>query len=144
MSGYWRDAEATAAAFTPDGAVRTGDLGWVDDQGRLRLAGRRKEKYVRGGNNVYPVEVEAVLSAHEDVAEIAIVPRADEVMGEVGVAFVVPRSGSDPPTLEQLRDFGARHLARHKLPEQLRIVDALPLTPAEKVDRAALRELLAD
>ena len=62
MSGYWRDPEATAAAFTADGFVRTGDLGWVDDRGRLRLVGRSKEMYVRGGYNVYPVEVEAVLS----------------------------------------------------------------------------------
>ncbi len=68
MSGYWRDPEATAAAFTPDGHVRTGDLGWVDEQGRLRLVGRSKEMYVRGGYNVYPVEVEAVLSQHPAVA----------------------------------------------------------------------------
>ena len=64
MSGYWRDPEATAAAFWPDGFVRTGDLGHLDDQGRLRLVGRAKEMYVRGGYNVYPMEVEAVLAAH--------------------------------------------------------------------------------
>ena len=74
MSGYWRDPEQTAAAFTPDGFVRTGDLGWIDDRGRLRLVGRSKEMYVRGGYNVYPVEVESVLSTHPDVAAIAIVP----------------------------------------------------------------------
>ncbi|GIU89682.1 MAG: hypothetical protein KatS3mg010_0781 [Acidimicrobiia bacterium] len=64
MSGYWRDPDATAAAFTAEGFVRTGDLGWIDDRGRLRLVGRAKEMYVRGGYNVYPVEVEGVLSTH--------------------------------------------------------------------------------
>ncbi len=142
MVGYWDDAPATAAAFTPDGAVRTGDLGWVDDSGRLRLAGRRKEMYVRGGYNVYPVETEAVLAAHPGVADVAVVPRADDVMGEVGVAFVVARDLAAVPSLDELRAFGAENLAHHKLPEQLVVVDALPLTPAEKVDRSALARLL--
>ena len=75
MSGYWRDPEATEAAFTADGFVRTGDLGWLDDQGRLHLVGRSKEMYVRGGYNVFPVEVEGILSTHPDIAAVAIVPR---------------------------------------------------------------------
>ncbi len=89
MSGYWHDDEQTRAAFTDDGFVRTGDLGWIDDRGRLRLVGRSKEMYVRGGYNVYPVEIESVLSTHPDVAAVAIVPRPDDVMGEIGVAAVV-------------------------------------------------------
>ena len=84
--------------------MRTGDLGWIDDRGRLRLVGRSKEMYVRGGYNVYPVEVESVLSTHPDVAAIAIVPRADDVMGEIGVAVVVPRDPARAPTLAELRD----------------------------------------
>ncbi len=75
MSGYWRDPEATAAAFWPDGFVRTGDLGRLDDEGRLRLAGRAKEMYVRGGYNVHPMEVEAVLAAHPAVREVAVISR---------------------------------------------------------------------
>ena len=139
MAGYWDDPDGTAAAFTPDGAVRTGDLGWVDEHGRLRLAGRRKEMYVRGGYNVYPVETEAVLAAHPGVAEIAVVPKADDVMGEIGVAFVVARdAGRAHRSLDDLRAFGAADLAHHKLPEQLVVIDALPLTPAEKIDRRAL------
>src|SRR5204863_3196576 len=104
MSGYWRDPEATRAAFTADGFVRTGDLGWIDEQHRLRLVGRSKEMYVRGGYNVYPVEVEGVLSSHPAVAAVAIVPRVDPVMGEIGVAVVVPRDPDGPPTLASLRD----------------------------------------
>jgi acyl-CoA synthetase (AMP-forming)/AMP-acid ligase II len=143
MSGYWRDPEQTRAAFTADGFVRTGDLGWTDDRGRLRLVGRSKEMYVRGGYNVYPVEIESVLSTHPDVAAVAVVPRADDVMGEVGVAAVVPRDPGRPPSLEDLRSFAAPHIAAYKLPEALQLVDALPLTAGEKVDRRALVDEIA-
>jgi acyl-CoA synthetase (AMP-forming)/AMP-acid ligase II len=140
MSGYWRDPEATAAAFTRHGAVRTGDLGRVDEQGRLRLAGRSKEMYVRGGYNVYPMEVEAVLAEHPAVAAVVVVPRPDDVMGEVGVAVVVPRTpGGRPPALEELRAFASGRLAAYKLPEAMCVVDVLPLTAMEKVDRRSLQ-----
>jgi len=143
MSEYWHDPEATAAAFTADRFVRTGDLGWLDDRGRLRLVGRNKEMYVRGGYNVYPVEVESVLSEHRAVAAIAIAPSADPVMGEIGVAVVVPRDPAAPPSLADLRDFGRARLATHKLPEALQLADALPLTAGEKLDRRALARLVA-
>ncbi len=144
MSGYWRDPDATRAAFTVDGFVRTGDLGWIDDRGRLRLVGRTKEMYVRGGYNVFPVEVEAVLSTHPAVAAVAVTPVPDAVMGEIGVAVVVPRDAGAPPSLADLRELAAPHLAAYKLPEALRVVEALPLTPMEKVDRGALREVVTD
>jgi len=143
MCGYWRDPEATAAAFWPDGFVRTGDLGWFDDRGRLRLVGRTSERYVRGGENVHPVEVEAVLSEHPGVAAVAVVGRPDPVMGEIGVAFVVPARPACPPTLAELRAFGAGRLAGFKLPEQLVVLDRLPLTAMEKIDRAELARLAA-
>jgi acyl-CoA synthetase (AMP-forming)/AMP-acid ligase II len=142
MAGYWRDPEATAAAFTADGFVRTGDLGWLDDRGRLRLVGRSKEMYVRGGYNVYPVEVEAVLSQHTDLAAVAVVPRSDLVMGEIGVAVIVPRDPSRVPTLAELRAYAEPQLAPYKLPEAVHVIDALPLTAGEKVDRRALAEIV--
>ena len=144
MSEYWRDPEATRAAFTDDGFVRTGDLGWIDEKGRLRLVGRTKEMYVRGGYNVFPVEVEAVLSAHPAVASVAVAPAPDAVMGEIGVAVVVPRDPGAPPSLEDLRDIAAPHLASYKLPEAIAVVDALPLTSMEKIDRHALRDLVTN
>lgn len=144
MSSYHRDPVATAAAFWPDGAVRTGDLGFVDERGRLHLVGRSREMFVRGGYNVYPMEVEAVLSTHPAVAEVCVVPRADPVMGEVGVAVVVARDGSPTPGLEDLRSFAAHRLARHKLPEDLVLLDALPLTPMDKVDRRAVAGLVTE
>jgi acyl-CoA synthetase (AMP-forming)/AMP-acid ligase II len=142
MSEYYRDPEATAAVFTADRSVRTGDLGWIDDAGRLHLVGRSKEMYVRGGYNVYPVEVEGVLSLHPDVGAVAIAPRPDPIMGEIGVAVVVPASNLVTPTLDALRDFGRSRLASYKLPEAIKLVHALPLTAMEKIDRAALASLV--
>jgi acyl-CoA synthetase (AMP-forming)/AMP-acid ligase II len=142
MVGYWHDEEATAAAFTADGSVRTGDLGWLDENGRLHLAGRSKEMYIRGGYNVFPAEVEAALSDHPAVAEVAIAPRPDELMGELGVAFVVVRPGLPVPSLADLRAFAADTVSSYKLPDDLRVVDALPLTAMDKLDRRALRDLV--
>lgn len=138
MTGYWHDPEATRAAFTVDGFVRTGDLGTLDDRGRLRLVGRAKEMYVRGGYNVHPVEVEAVLSTHPQIAAVAIVPRADPVMGEIGVACVVARDGTAAPTLASVRDFLRPHVAAYKIPEAIATFEVLPLTAGEKIDRRAL------
>jgi acyl-CoA synthetase (AMP-forming)/AMP-acid ligase II len=140
MSGYWNDPAATAAAFTDDGFVRTGDLGYVDDRGRLHLVGRRKEMYVRGGYNVFPVEVESVLASAPGVRAVAVVPRSDEVMGEIGVAVVV--ADGSAPDLAALREYGGAQLAAYKLPEDIRYVDELPLTAGDKVDRKALQRLV--
>ena len=140
MSGYWRDPERTADALV-DGWLRTGDLAHVDDRGCFRLTGRTGEMFIRGGYNVHPQEVEAALGTHPAVAQVAVVPRADDVMGEVGVAVVVPTDPTDPPSLDDLRSHGAAHLASYKLPEALRIVPELPLNSGDKVDR---RRLTAD
>ncbi len=141
MLGYWHDPAATAAVFTGDGAVRTGDLGFVDERGRLHLSGRSKEMYVRGGYNVYPLEVENVLADHPAVAHVAVVPRLDPVMGEIGVAVVVPRAG-EAPTLDALRRHAREHLAAYKLPEAIVLTAELPRTAMEKIDRRALATLV--
>ena len=140
--GYWNDPEATAAAITGDGWLRTGDLAHLTPSGCVVLDGRRTDMYIRGGYNVFPTEVEAVLELHPAVAAVAVVPRADEVLGDVGVAVVVPAPGTAGPPLEELRRFAGERLARYKLPEDVVVVDELPLTPASKLDRAALRERL--
>jgi acyl-CoA synthetase (AMP-forming)/AMP-acid ligase II len=137
MEGYWRDPEASAEVLV-DGWLRTGDLGRLDGAGRLRLAGRAKEMFVRGGYNVYPAEVEAQLAEHPAIGEVVVVPRPDPVMGEVGVAVVVPVPGQQPPSTADLSAFLATRLAAYKHPEAVRLVDALPLTAMQKVDRRAL------
>ena len=141
MIRYLHDPDATATTLV-DGWVRTGDVGALDDRGRLILAGREREMYVRGGYNVHPQEVEAVLGAHPLVAEVAVAPRPDEVMGAVGVAVVVPADPLHPPTLDELRAHAAVHLARYKLPEDVVTAGALPLTAMHKLDRRALVRLV--
>ena len=140
MSEYWRDEAATRETLV-DGWLRTGDLGFVDERGCYRLVGRAKEMYIRGGYNVFPFEVERILAGHPKVAQIAIVPRPDPVMGEIGEACVVPRTADDPPSLTELRAFAEDSLARFKLPERLRLMDALPLNASDKLDRRALAQL---
>jgi acyl-CoA synthetase (AMP-forming)/AMP-acid ligase II len=144
MARYHRDPDATRAVLTADGAVRTGDLGYVDERGRLHLVGRSKEMYVRGGYNVFPLEVEEVLSDHPAVAHVAVAPRPDPVMGEIGVAVVVVRAGAPAPTLEELRAHGRSRLAAHKLPEALLLTDELPRTAMEKIDRRLLAQMVTD
>ena len=139
MSGYWDDSAATAAALA-DGWLRTGDLASADERGLYRLAGRLDEMYVRGGYNVYPLEVEGVLGGHPGVADIAVMGRPDPVMGQTGLAMVVPEEGSPPVTLEELRAFGAHKLARHKLPEAVVTAGELPRRPNGKLDRVRLAE----
>jgi acyl-CoA synthetase (AMP-forming)/AMP-acid ligase II len=138
MSGYWGDPGATAAAITADGWLRTGDLARIEADGLVRLAGRAKEMFIRGGYNVYPAEVEAVLAAHPAVGEVAVVPRPDPVMGEIGVAVVAPRDPAAPPTLDDVRSFLDGRIAAYKIPEALRLVPELPLTAMQKVDRRSL------
>jgi acyl-CoA synthetase (AMP-forming)/AMP-acid ligase II len=138
MSGYWGDAEATAHSLPGDGWLRTGDLGRIDETGCLVLAGRAKEMFIRGGYNVYPMEVEAVLGQHPAVADVAVVPRPDPVMGELGVAAVVAADPAAPPALAELRAFAADRLASYKLPDDVVVVDELPLTAGQKIDRKAL------
>ena len=141
-SGYWGDPEASAATVTPEGWVRTGDLAHVEESGCVVVDGRRTDMFIRGGYNVFPVEVEAVLETHPGVAAVAVVPRPDDVLGEVPVAFVVTRPGTPPPTLGDLRAHAAGRLARYKLPDELVVVDELPVTAGDKLDRRSLRRRL--
>ncbi|HET6777198.1 MAG TPA: fatty acid--CoA ligase family protein [Actinomycetota bacterium] len=139
MRGYLDDGEATARAFTDGGWLRAGDAGWIDDQGRLRVAGRLDDLINTGGEKVWPAEVEAILQDHPGVAEVAIVGRPDPEWGQCVVAYVVPADPTAPPSLEALRDHVALSLPRHSAPRQLVLVpEGLPRTASGKVRRAAL------
>jgi acyl-CoA synthetase (AMP-forming)/AMP-acid ligase II len=141
MRAYWQDPERTAEVLDPDGWVSTGDLGWLGDDGNLRLVGRRTEMYVRGGYNVYPAEVEAVLGEHPAVDRAAVVGLPAPVLGDVGWAFVVPVPGAtvDP---DELKAWCRDRLADYKAPDHVRVVDDLPLTSMLKVDKRALANLV--
>ncbi|MCU1499823.1 MAG: AMP-dependent synthetase and ligase [Acidimicrobiales bacterium] len=142
MSGYWGDPEGTARTLV-DGWLRSGDIGHLDASGCLTLAGRQGEMYIRGGYNVFPSEVAAALGSHPGVADVTVMPRADDVLGEIGVAVVVPADAAAPPSLADLRAHAGATLARYKLPEAVVVVSELPLTPMQKLDRKALATLVA-
>jgi acyl-CoA synthetase (AMP-forming)/AMP-acid ligase II len=144
MRGYWRDPDRTAEVLSPDGWLLTGDYGYLDDNGNIVLAGRTSEMYIRGGYNVYPIEVERVLAEHPKVSTAAVIGRKAAVIGEIGVAFVVPADPSSPPSLEELRAAVKADLADYKAPDELVIVDALPLTSVMKVDKLALHAMLEE
>jgi len=128
--------------MTPDGFFRTGDMGRVDPDGYFYILGRKKEMYIRGGENVYPPEVEEVLTEHPGVLFSAVLGVPDEVMGEEGKAFIVPQPGSEPPTEEDIKKWCAERLARYKVPRFVEFRDSLPLTPLGKVMKKELyREL---
>jgi acyl-CoA synthetase (AMP-forming)/AMP-acid ligase II len=141
MQGYWRDPERTAEALSGDGWLLSSDLGRFDPDGNLVLAGRTTEMYIRGGYNVYPIEVERVLSELLSVAAVAVIGVATPIIGEVGVVFVVPADPAAPPTLEELRSHVRSELADYKAPDRLVLLKALPLTAMMKIDKAVLRGL---
>ena len=138
MDSYRADPAATADAFTPDGWLRTGDIGSFDEAGCLHVRGRAGDVIRTGAETVWPDEVEGVLRGHPQVADVAVAGRPDEEWGEHVVAWVVPTDPTDPPSLEQLREHCRDDLARFKAPRDLRIVATLPKTSNGKVRRAAL------
>lgn len=129
FAGYWRNPDATADAFR-DGWLLTGDVAERDDEGFYRIAGRLKDMFISGGENVYPAEVEAVLHEHAAVADAAVIGVPDDRWGEVGVAFVV--RGGDASE-EELLEWCRGRLARFKVPKEVRFVEALPRSGMGKV-----------
>ena len=140
FAGYWRRPEETSQAFAADGWFRTGDLVRRDDDGFFFLAGRTKEMFISGGENVYPVEIESALKSHEAVADAAVVGVEDEKWGEVGHAFVVLRPGAAAGEAE-LRAHCDGCLARYKHPKIIHFVDDLPRTGTGKVVKTELKAL---
>lgn len=138
MAGYLDDPVTTEAAMQ-DGWLRTGDLAVSDERGYFSIVGRRSDAYKRGGANVYPAEVESVLSEHPGVSQVAVVGVPDERYGQVGAAFVIETAGA-ALTVESLAEFCTRHLAGYKAPAHLELVDQLPMTPTGKVQKFKLIE----
>jgi acyl-CoA synthetase (AMP-forming)/AMP-acid ligase II len=143
MRGYWNDPERTAETMSDDGWIQTGDLGFFRDDGNLVLCGRSTEMYIRGGYNVYPLEVENVLAEHPGVERVAVVGVPTPVIGEIGVAFVVARDPASPPTADELRAWCRERLADYKTPDRVEFLDEMPLTNMMmKIDKKGLSERL--
>jgi HIP---CoA ligase len=141
MSHYLDDPEATAAVLSPDGWLRTGDLGRLDAEGYLRITGRLKDVFMVGGFNVYPAEVESILLRHPQIQQAAVVGIPDERMGEVGAAFIVTRSADLSPA--EVQEWARANMANYKVPRRVEIVDALPLNATGKVQKLELKQRLA-
>ena len=139
MAGYHNRPGDTAQALR-GGWYHTGDLGRADADGYLTITGRIKELIIRGGENIYPAEVEHAIAEHPDVVDAAVVGKPDEALGEVVVAFVVCRG--ETLELEEVNSFLAERLAGFKLPAELRVVEQIPRTGSGKVKRHQLQELL--
>jgi len=138
MLGYWNKPEETAASIV-DGWLRTGDRGWVDDEGFLYIAGRSKDLIISGGLNVYPAEIERVLGEHPAVRECAATGVQDERMGEVGCAWVVLHDGAEV-TEDELTALCREHLAGYKVPRHWVVSDEpLPRTASGKVQKFLLK-----
>lgn len=135
--GYWNRPDANCDTFV-DGWFRTGDVGVMDEDGYLYITDRVKDMYISGGENVYPAEVENVLFAMDEVAEVAIIGIPDEKWGEVGRAFVVPNPGSHL-ALEHIHAYCRGRLSRYKWPFDVKLVEALPRTASGKVQKFLLR-----
>ena len=139
-AGYWRNPEATAEVFHPDGWFSTGDLGWRGADGYYTITGRAKELIISGGYNIYPREVEEALLAHPAVAECAVFGLPDAEFGERVAAAIVPRDLAAPPAPEDLDAFCRERLAAYKRPRTIRIVASLPRNAMGKVQKHVLRE----
>jgi fatty-acyl-CoA synthase len=139
MLGYWDDEERTAEAIDRAGWMHTGDLATMDEEGYLNIVGRSKDMVIRGGENVYPREVEEFLYGHEDVTDVQVVGVPDLRYGEELCAFVILREGAQT-TPEALQDFCRGRIAHYKVPRYVQIVDAFPMTVTGKVQKFKLRE----
>jgi fatty-acyl-CoA synthase len=142
MVGYYEMPEATASTIDTDGWLHMGDLGTMDERGFLRVTGRLKDMIIRGGLNIYPREIEELLSTHPAVADVAVVGVPDEAWGEQIAAVVVLRPGMTADT-EELRQFCQAQLSAHKAPSHWVFVDQLPVTPTGKTQKFLLRQQLA-
>ena len=138
MSGYWKDAEKTAKALTPDGWLRTSDKGYVDDEGYIYLAGRGDDMIIRGGENISPEEVENVLYAHLKVDEAAVIGVPDPDWGQEPKAIVVLKEG-ETATADEIMEFCRQKLSSFKRPRYVAFVDELPRTSTGKVLKRDLR-----
>jgi acyl-CoA synthetase (AMP-forming)/AMP-acid ligase II len=138
MAGYLDDPDATAEALSPDGWLRTGDLGVLDDRGCLRIVGRAKDMFIVGGFNAYPAEIENHLLRHPEVRQVAVIGIPDERLGEVGMAFVVTRSG-DPAVGPEILAWCRDEIANYKVPREIEVVDELPVNATGKVVKEELR-----
>jgi fatty-acyl-CoA synthase len=144
MLGYWNEPEKTAETVDAGRWMHTGDLATMRENGYVEIVGRIKDMIIRGGENIYPREIEEFLYAHPKIADVQVVGVPHERYGEEVLACVIPRDAAAPLTLEELRAFCEGQLAHYKIPSRLQILETFPMTVSGKVRKVELREKYAD
>jgi fatty-acyl-CoA synthase len=140
MRGYYGDPEATAGAIDASGWLASGDLGTMDAEGYVRITGRLKEMIIRGGENIYPREIEDVIFAHPKVAEIAVFGIPDKFYGEEIMAWILSHAG-ETATPEEIREYCSGKLAHFKIPKHIWFVEEFPMTVTGKLQKFRMREI---
>jgi fatty-acyl-CoA synthase len=140
MKGYYKMPEATAAAIDPQGWLHTGDLATMDPQGYCKITGRLKDMIIRGGENVYPREIEEFLYTHPKVADVQVIGVPDQKFGEEVMAWIMLKPGQQA-TGEEIRDFCRDQIAHYKVPHYIKFVSEFPMTVTGKIQKFRMREL---
>ena len=141
MKEYWHHPEKTAEAIDADGWMHTGDLGVIDDEGYLAITGRIKDMLIRGGENIYPREIEEFLFTHPDVVDAQVIGVPDDKYGEEIMAWVILHDEGGDLTAEQIAEFAHGKLSRHKIPRYVHVTDSFPMTASGKVRKVEMREM---
>ena len=144
MKGYYKMPEETAKVIDDEGYLHSGDLGMVDEEGYYRVTGRVKDMIIRGGENIYPLEIENFLLTNPGVLDAQVVGAPDARLGEIVVAFIRKRPGFEDMTEQSVREWAIPRIARYKVPKRVFFVDDFPMTPSMKVQKFKLREMAAE
>jgi fatty-acyl-CoA synthase len=139
MRGYWNDPERTRESIDAAGWMHSGDLATMDEEGYVRIVGRIKDMVIRGGENVYPREIEEFLYTHPDIADVQVIGVPDERYGEELMAWIIPRAGT-VLTDEDVRECCRGRIAHFKIPRYVKLVDEFPMTVTGKVQKFRMRE----
>ena len=141
MKEYWHHPEKTAEAIDADGWMHTGDLGVIDDDGYLAITGRIKDMLIRGGENIYPREIEEFLFTHPDIVDAQVIGVPDDKYGEEIMAWVILHDEDGDLTADQIAEFAHGKLSRHKIPRYVHVTDSFPMTASGKVRKVEMREM---
>jgi fatty-acyl-CoA synthase len=140
MLGYWNDPEKTAEAIDAGRWMHTGDLATMDDEGYLNIVGRIKDMVIRGGENVYPREIEEFLYGHPDIVDVQVIGVPDAKYGEEIMAWVKLRPGAEPLTAEKVKAYCQGKIAHYKVPRYVQVTDEFPMTVTGKIQKFKMRE----
>ena len=142
MQGYWNEPDKTAGSIDAEGWMHTGDIAIMFDDGYVNIVGRIKDMIIRGGENIYPREVEEFLSGHPDIGDVQVIGVPDAKYGEAVMACIIPASteGAATPTLESIKEFCAGRIAHFKVPAHIRIVEEFPMTVTGKIRKVEMRD----